>query len=208
MTEPTSDPKSVLHRYLRLAREIMLWKLDGLSEYDLRRPLTPTATNLLGLIKHLTGCEISYFADTFGRPFADTPDWLHDDDAELNIDMWARADESSAEIIDRYRSACAHGDETITMLDLDSPGTVPHWPAERGKVTLHTILVHMLAETNRHAGHADIVRELIDGGTGMRADVSNLPEEDAQWWAAYRATVEQAATAASAARSTNTPQPR
>jgi uncharacterized damage-inducible protein DinB len=191
-----TDPKSVLHDYLRRARETMLWKLDGLSEYDLRRPLTPTATNLLGLIKHLTGCEIGYFADTFGRPFADTPQWLHDRAPEPNIDMWARADESSAEIIDRYRAACAHGDETITMLELDSPGRVPHW-GEHGATTLHTILVHMLAETNRHAGHADIVRELIDGETGLRADDSNLPEADARWWADYRATVEKAASDAS-----------
>ncbi len=196
MTEPKSDPKSVLHHYLRTARDTMLWKLDGLSEHDLRRPLTPTATNLLGLIKHLTGCEISYFADTFGRPFPDTPEWLHDEDAEPNVDMWARADEPSATIIEGYRRACAHGDETITMLDLDSTGRVPHWSGERAIVTLHTILVHMLAETTRHAGHADIVRELIDGGAGLRAGVSNLPEQDARWWAAYRAKVERAAAAA------------
>lgn len=190
---PPADPKSVLHRYLRVAREALLWKLDGLSEYDLRRPLTPTATNLLGLVKHITGCEIGYFADTFGRPFADAPQWLYEQDPEPNVDMWARADESSAEIIDLYRRACAHGDETIDALDLDSPGAVPHWPGERAKVTLHTILVHMLAETNRHAGHADIVRELVDGAVGMRTDVTNLPGEDAAWWAEYRARVEQAA---------------
>jgi uncharacterized damage-inducible protein DinB len=194
MTEtPPADPKSVLHRYLRTARDTLLWKLDGLSEYDLRRPLTPTATNLLGMVKHITGCEIGYFADTFGRPFPDTPDWLYDEDAEPNVDMWARADEPSAEIIDRYRRACAHGDETITQLDLDSVGKVPHWPGERGIVTLHTILVHMLAETNRHSGHADIVRELIDGETGLRIGVSNLPEQDAVWWTDYHDKVEQAA---------------
>ena len=108
------DAKADLHRYLQGAREVLLWKLDGLSEYDLRRPLTPTATNLLGLVKHITGCEIGYFADTFGRPFADAPQWLYEQDPEPNVDMWARADESSAEIIDLYRRACAHGDETIS----------------------------------------------------------------------------------------------
>jgi hypothetical protein len=190
---PPADPKSVLHEYLRTARATMLWKLDGLSEYDLRRPLTPTATNLLGLIKHLTGCEIGYFCDTFGRPFPDTPEWLYDEDAELNVDMWARADESGAEIIDRYRRVCAHGDETIEALRLDSAGRVPHWPAPRDVVTLHTILVHMLAETSRHSGHADILRESIDGAAGHRDGVSNLPDQDVAWWAAYRDRVERAA---------------
>ncbi|HEY4022645.1 MAG TPA: DinB family protein [Pseudonocardiaceae bacterium] len=193
---PPADAKSVLHRYLRTARDTLLWKLDGLSEYDLRRPLTPTATNLLGLVKHITGCEIGYFADTFGRPFPDTPDWLYDDDSEPNVEMWARAEESSAEIVDRYRRACAHADETIAALDIDSIGHVPHWPAPRDKVTLHTILVHMLAETNRHAGHADIVRELIDGTAGLRVGVTNMPEEDSDWWVAYRDRVEKAAVEA------------
>jgi hypothetical protein len=193
-----ADPKSVLHRYLRTARNALLWKLDGLSEYDLRRPLTPTATNLLGLIKHVTGDEIGYFGDTFARPFPDTPVWLYDEDPEPNVDMWARADESSAEIIDRYRRACAHADETVNALDIDSVGHVPHWPAPYDEVTLHLILVHMLAETNRHGGHADIVRELIDGRAGLRDGVTNMPEGDAAWWVDYRARVEKAAVEAAA----------
>jgi hypothetical protein len=194
MTEtPPADAKLVLHRYLRVARDALLWKLDGLSEYDLRRPLTPTATNLLGLVKHITGCEIGYFGDTFGRPFPDTPRWYAEDDPEPNIDMWARPEESSAEIIGRYRSACAHADDTIDALDLDSIGNVPHWPAPHSTTTLHTVLVHMLAETSRHSGHADIVRELVDGATGLRQNVSNLPEQDPAWWAEYRDRVEQAA---------------
>ncbi|MGH3158897.1 MAG: DUF664 domain-containing protein [Streptosporangiaceae bacterium] len=63
-----SDPKSDLHRYLQRAREALLWKLDGLSGYDIRRPLVPTGTNLLGLVKHLTATEFVYFGTTFGRP--------------------------------------------------------------------------------------------------------------------------------------------
>ena len=192
---PPADPKLVLHRYLRVARAALLWKLEGLSEYDLRRPLTPTATNLLGMVKHLAGCEIGYFGATFGRDFPDTPSWMLEDDPEPNIDMWATADESSTEIVERYRRACAHADETIDALDLDSIGHVPHWPAPHDETTLHTILVHMIAETNRHAGHADIVRELIDGTAGLRPGTDNLPEQDAAWWAAYRDKVEQAANA-------------
>jgi hypothetical protein len=105
--------------------------------------------------------------------------------------MWARADESRAEIVGRYQRACAHADATIEALDLSSTGTVPWW--RESTVTLHKMLVHVLAETNRHLGHADIVREVLDGATGMSATNSNLPEQDASWWADYRAKVEQAA---------------
>ena len=58
----------MLHRYLRMASDALLWKLDGVSEYDVRRPCTPTGTNLLGLVKHLAIVELGYFGDTFGRP--------------------------------------------------------------------------------------------------------------------------------------------
>src|SRR5437016_3452779 len=105
MTE--ADPKTDLHRYLRGAREALLWKLDRLSEYDIRRPLTPTGTNLLGLVKHLAGVAAGYFGETFGRPFGEAMSWL-DDDAEPNADMWAPADESREEIVGMYDLACAH----------------------------------------------------------------------------------------------------
>ncbi|MGI6871495.1 MULTISPECIES: DinB family protein [Amycolatopsis] len=185
MTE--TDPKDDLHRYLQQAREVMLWKLDGLSEYDLRRPMTPTGTNLLGLVKHLIGCELGYFGATFGRPFGRELPWLADD--EPNADMWARADESTAEIVALYRQAWAHADATIGALALDAVGHIPG----REPVTLHRVLVHMIAETSRHAGHADIIRELVDGAAGMRRDTGNLPDADAQWWADYRERLERVA---------------
>jgi hypothetical protein len=65
-----ADAKETLRRYLRSAREALLWKLEGRSEYDIRRPLTPTGTNLLGLVKHLSIVEAWYFGETFGRPFS------------------------------------------------------------------------------------------------------------------------------------------
>jgi hypothetical protein len=61
---PARDPKRDLQRYLRVAREALLWKLDGLSDHDIRRPLVPTGTNLLGLVKHLTGVELGYLGPT------------------------------------------------------------------------------------------------------------------------------------------------
>jgi uncharacterized damage-inducible protein DinB len=189
------DPKNTLHRYLRNAREALLWKLEGLSEYDVRRPLTPTGTNLLGLVKHLTAVELGYFGDTFGRPFGEPLAWEGLED-EPNIDFWATAEESREQIIGQYERACAHADKTIDELTADSAGRVPWWPPEHNEVTLHQILVHMVAEVNRHAGHADIVRELIDGTAGLAQGRENLPEVDQEYWAQYRAKLERLASEA------------
>lgn len=182
--------KADLKRYLQSARDALLWKLDGLSEYDVRRPVTSTGTNLLGLVKHVASVEAGYLGETFGRPFPDAMPW-YDDDAEGNADMWATADESREQIVDFYRRARAHADETIDSLPLDAVGRVPHWPAERAEVTLHRILIHLIAETNRHAGHADVVRETIDGSVGLREGNTNI--DDRVEWASYRERLEQVA---------------
>lgn len=186
------DPKSTLHRYLQTGREALLWKLEGLTEYDVRRPLVPTGTNLLGLVKHVASVEAGYFGEVFRRPFPEPLPWF-DEGAEPNADMWATPDEGVADITGLYRRVWVHSDATIAALDLASEGDVPWWGEGRRHVTLHTILVHMTTETHRHAGHADIVRELIDGGAGLRAEVSNLPAQDAAWWQAYHDRVEAAA---------------
>jgi uncharacterized damage-inducible protein DinB len=189
------DPKDHLRHYLQIARDALLWKLDGLSEYDVRRPLTPTGTNLLGLVKHVASVELGYFGDIFGR-LSDEPLPWYAEDAEPNADMWATADETREQIIGLYHRAWAHADATIDALPLDAPGRVPHWPDERAQVTLHQILVHVIAETHRHAGHADVVRELIDGTVGLRVDNDNMAEGDEAWWADYQARLESAARAA------------
>lgn len=187
-----ADPKADLQRYLQVGRDAVLWKLEGLSEYDVRRPVVPTGTNLLGIVKHLAGVEMGYFGETFGRPVDDPPPWLNDDAGD-NADMWATADERRADVIELYQRAWAHTDATVDALPLDALGRVPWWPEEHSTVTLHRILVHVITDTQRHAGHADIVRELIDGETGLRAGNENLPEGDAAWWQAYRDRVEEAA---------------
>ena len=189
------DDKQMLHRYLQIARDALLWKLDGVSEYDVRRPLTPTGTNLLGLVKHLAVVELGYFGDTFGRPHGERFPW-DERDEEPNEDMFATADETRDEIIALYRRAHAHADATIDALSLDDTGTVPWWPDDVNPVTLHWILVHMIAETHRHVGHADIIRETIDGEVGHRSGVENLPDADADWWTSYVERVEQAARTA------------
>jgi uncharacterized damage-inducible protein DinB len=180
-----ADEKQVLHRYLQNARGVLVWKLEGLSDYAIRRPMTPTGTNLLGLVKHCAGVESGYFGEVVGRPFPgqDDLDWHDGEDDELSGHMYATAAESRDQIVDFYRRVWAHSDATIQELPLDARGTVPWWPEERRHPTLHTLLVHTIGETARHAGHADIIRESIDGAVGLREGVSNMPPEadDAGW---------------------------
>jgi uncharacterized protein DUF664 len=125
---------------------------------------------------------MGYFGATFGRPVDEGQQWL-EDTIEPNSDLWATVDESRGEIVALYHRAWAHADATIDALPLEAPGHVPWWQGDRGEVTLHLILVHVIAETHRHAGHADIVRELIDGAAGLRPGHDNLPPGvDARWW--------------------------
>jgi uncharacterized damage-inducible protein DinB len=189
------DEKETLHRYLSVRRDNLLGKLDGLSEYDIRRPLTPTGTNLLGLVKHLASVELGYFGEVFGRPSGVPLPW-YDDDAKPDADLWVTADESRADIIGLHLLAASHSDATIEALSLDAPGVVPWWPEERRQVTLHQILVHMVAERAHHLGHADVLRELIDGTAGQRPGDPNLTQRSPQDWAAHRAAIEDAARAA------------
>jgi len=188
--------KADLQRYLQAARDALLWKLEGLSEYDARRPMTPTGTNLLGLLKHLAYVEMGYFGPTFGRPVPEVEPWLTDD-VEPNADMWATSEESREDVVALYRRAWAVTDATVDSLPLDAVGEVSWWRPGSRDVTLHRVLVHVIAETHRHAGHADIVRELVDGAGGLRNGNTNLPDVDAAWWASYRDRLEAAARVAS-----------
>ncbi|OKJ13617.1 DinB family protein [Kitasatospora sp. CB01950] len=192
-----TDFKTDLQRHLQDARETVVRKLDGLSERDVRRPLTPTGTNLLGLVKHLAGVELLYLGWVFDRqPAAQVP-WFRPDlgaaGLEPNVDMWATVEESREAILDSYWTAWKHADETVETLPLDAVGHVPWWLERTGTPSLQRVLVHLIGETERHTGHADIVRELIDGEVGYRPGVAAMPEADAQWWAAYRAKVAAAA---------------
>jgi uncharacterized damage-inducible protein DinB len=190
------DPKTDLQRYLQRSREALVWKLEGLSEYDVRRPMVATGTNLLGLVKHVASVEAGYFGATFERPFPEPMPW-NDDDAEPNADMWATADEARDDMVAFYKRVWAHSDATIEALPLDGIGHVPWW-GDDNEVTLHRVLVHMIAETNRHAGHADIVRELVDDTAGLQPRNSNMPDEDAAWWETYREKLERVAKEAGA----------
>ncbi len=184
------DPaKSHLHDNLRNLREVMVWKLDGLSEYDIRRPLTPTGTNLLGMVKHLSIWEGIYLGEVFGRPF---PEPLRP--RQLGADLWATETETRQAVIDQYQRVWKHADATIAALDIGAAGYVPWWP--RPDVRLFDIVVHLLTETARHAGHADILREQLDGATGKTAAILNRPEHGPSCWADHYAMIESIAAAA------------
>ncbi len=179
------DSKSVLHRYLRDVRDDLIWKLDGLGERDARLPRTRTGNNLLGVLKHCLNVEAGYFGPTFGRDFPTPPELVpmpaYEEDPQA--DWYAREDETKDGLIDLYRRVAVFADQTIERLPLDAPGRVPWWPSGRQDVTLQRIMVHVIYDLARHAGHADIMRESHDGGIGWQRENSNIP--DAYDWPAY-----------------------
>ncbi|MGC4794064.1 DinB family protein [Micromonospora saelicesensis] len=180
-----SDAKAALHDYLRGNREDLIWKLDGLSEREVRLPRTATGNNLLGAVKHCLNVEAGYFGPTFGREFP-TPDELvpltaFDEDPQA--DWYAREDETKDGLIDLYRRVGAFADQTIDQLPLDAPGQVPWWQPGRQDVTLQRIIIHVTCDLARHAGHADIMREQHDTAVGLRRNNSNIPDD--YDWPAY-----------------------
>ncbi|TDW86302.1 DinB family protein [Kribbella sp. VKM Ac-2566] len=180
--------KSHLQQYLQDTRALMLAKLDGLSEYDRRRPLVPSGTNLLGLVKHLIGIEQVYLGTSVGRPPEKPLPWNEDGSVWGGADMWALPSESTEYITGLYREACAHSDLSIAELDLDHPAEVPHWVEGQRSTTFGALLVRVVDETAHHAGHADIVRELIDGQGGKDAD-----QLDEAAWTNFYAKIQRAA---------------
>ncbi|MEU0007131.1 DinB family protein [Streptomyces sp. NPDC006314] len=162
MTTYFAAEKDTLHASLERHRDAVLRKLDGLDDEQLRRPMTPTGTNLLGLVKHLASVEYGWFVETFdgeAEPF-----WFDPYD-----DMRVTPDETTERIVAFYGRARTAADRTIAALPLDAEGR-PSWRDHR--VSLRWTLVHMVEETARHAGHMDILRELIDGATGDHPPVT------------------------------------
>ncbi|UYM05091.1 DinB family protein [Solicola gregarius] len=180
-----------LQHYLRQSREGLLRALDGLGEYDVRKPMTPSGTNLLGLVKHLTDVEASYLGACIGRPAPVTLPWVEDGSIWDGADMWARSDESRDYLVGLYRAAAAHSDASIEEVDLGAPAYVDWWREGRRETTFGHLLVRVVAETAQHAGHADILRESIDGRGGRDHDDVG----DDAYWVAYLAKIQSAADA-------------
>jgi hypothetical protein len=181
----TPTPAQTLRKYLDEARDGMLAKLDGLDERSLRWPHTATGANLLGIVKHAASIELGYFGDCFGRPSRVPLPWF-DEGAEVNADFYCTPDETADDIRAIARAARETTRATLEALPLDAIGNVPWWVG-RERVTLHQIAVHTLTDLARHAGHMDIVRELIDGRVGLRREGDNMPDLD---WPAYRTKLE------------------
>ncbi len=177
-----------LHRYLQEGRDGIVRSLDGLDEYDIRRPLTPSGTNLLGLVKHLVGIEFGYLGTSVGRPAPVLP-WEADGSVWDGADMWARAEESREELVGLYHQAWVHSNESLATLPLDAPASVAWWPEERRRTTFGSLVVRVLGDTTRHAGQADILREGLDGRGGPDHDDLG----DAAWWKAHVERIQQAA---------------
>jgi hypothetical protein len=187
VSEPTGLPAD-LQRYLQQGRDSLLRSLDGVSEYDARRPLTASGTNLLGLMKHVAGVELGYLVESVGREAPVLP-WNADGSVWEGADMWALASESREYLVDLYRSAWALTDASIDELPLDAPASVAWWPAERRATTFGHLVVRCVAETAQHAGHAEILREGLDGQGGR--DHDDIGDREA--WSAYVARIQQAA---------------
>jgi hypothetical protein len=180
-----------LQGYLQDCRNAVVRSLDGLSEYDVRRPLVPSGTNLLGLVKHLSGIELGYLGACVGRPSPVSLPWEDDGSVWDSADMWATADQSRDYLIDLYRRAWQHSDESLATLPLDAPATVAWWAEDKRETTFGHLVARVLAETAQHAGHCDIVRELIDARGGP--DTSDIGAEERR--ATYVAKIQAAADA-------------
>jgi len=176
----------LLLRYLQRERENLVGTLEGLEDYDVRRPMTPSGTSLLGLVKHVASVEIGYFGDCVGRPWPEPIPWDNEEAYASGADMYASADESREMLLDLYRRSWAVSDQNIRELGLDARADVAWWPEDRTPTTLGYLVVHMLSETAHHAGHADILRESIDGRGGRDHDQIG----DEEHWTAFVARVQ------------------
>ena len=154
----TGGEKESLHVSLDRHRDVVLWKLEGLDDQQLRRSMTPSGTNLLGLVKHLGVVEYGWFCETFGRESEPLPFDENDPDADLRVEPG----ETTADIVAFYGRSRVAADRVIDESEVDDLGTA--WFGD--PVSMRWVLVHMIEETARHAGHMDILRELIDGATG------------------------------------------
>jgi hypothetical protein len=178
--------KALLHHHLKLARDALVYKVEGLSEQDRRRPMTGTGTNLIGVVKHMTWIESWYLCDAFGRTRPELP-WERDVDARYFhwSDMYAKPEETTDELLSAYSSATEAADGSIESLALDAPGMHPAGVV----MSLRSLLLVVLLDTTRHAGHSDIVREMIDGTTGGREPLGDGRMADDEYRLTYLARV-------------------
>jgi uncharacterized damage-inducible protein DinB len=174
MTIPASPPaadgpdsiggeRQVLEAFLDFHRQVLVSKVDGISEKEARHRRVPSKTTLTGLIKHMIGVERGWFQEVLGG--------RNPDDIGPNVgggeESWDLAEnETVSSLIEEYEQTCEQSRRTAARFALDD--AVPE--LDLGQVSLRWIYVHMIEETARHAGHADILRELTDGAAGVDGD--------------------------------------
>lgn len=141
--------------FLSFARHCVLKKADGLSEEQLRRVLVDSGTSILGLVQHLAEAERCWF----GRHLAGVIR-----DADWDLGMAVSADRAAADVLRDYQAAIEDSDRAIRAAA--DPDTRFAIPVDGNRYTLRWVMAHMTSETARHAGHADILREQLDGTTG------------------------------------------
>lgn len=156
MTELDTE-KAAMAEVLDTYRDIAIWKVDGLSKEDAVRPMVPSGTSLLGIVKHLAYVERWWFQAVLAKRDVEFPDTEDDPDAEWRVEE----DESVQDIVDFYNAECAISREVMTGLSLDA-----EYERRTGTTTARKIILHMIEEIARHVGHMDILRELSDGATG------------------------------------------
>jgi len=157
-TDDVGDERATLTSYLDYQRAVMVRKVAELDDDALRRPMTPSGLTLLGMLKHLAFVERYWFQEVFAGRAVDYP-WT---DEDPDADWRAEPGETVEEIAALYRGECAIAREITAAASFDDVVTF----REDRRITLRAIVVHMIEETARHLGHADIMREAIDGGTG------------------------------------------
>jgi hypothetical protein len=158
------DEKTSLAEFLEYLRATMLWKVEGLDSSQAAAQSVPTTTlTLSGIVKHLAFAEDYWFQDVFlgaGRPepwasapFHDDPDW----------EFHSAVGDDLADVLGLYQAACERSRQVLAQTPLDgfSVGLRDGEP-----FSMRWIMLHMIEETARHAGHADLLREAIDGETG------------------------------------------
>jgi uncharacterized damage-inducible protein DinB len=165
-TERTSPPKAAgelatLCGFLDFLREAIALKATGLEEESLRRPIVPSGVSLLGIVKHMVYVERLWMRRVFSGEDIEFP-WSGEDP---DADWRPGPDESSAVLLSLYQDECARSREIIAAATPDQLAARP-WHRTGERVSLRGIVAHLIEETGRHAGHADILRELIDGQTG------------------------------------------
>lgn len=150
-----NSERDVLLAFLNKMRNAVVRTAEGLTADQVRRPGVPSGTNLLGLMYHLAAVEVHWFQRVFlGK------------EVDVDKSMQAPAELGTDEVVAAYRAACGASDEIVRGCpDLSTVSAIPN-PGEDSRDSLRAILAHMIEETARHAGHADIVREQIDGVTG------------------------------------------